>query len=129
MDIMNDGNLAVAINYYHAMLEKDFDALASYLHPDVLFIGPLAGLSGKEAVVAAAKNLSQILEDIKIRSKFASNNQIMLAYDFMFPEPIGELRAAVLMNFTDQLISKIELFYDGRPFEEKKSEIFAGRED
>jgi hypothetical protein len=49
----------------------------------------------------------------------------MLAYDFMFPDPIGELRAAVLMSFTDHLISKIELFYDGRPFEEKKNEIFS----
>ena len=121
----NDRNLDTAINYYHAMLEKNFDAMASCLHPDVLFIGPLANMSGKEAVVSAAKNLSQILGDIKIRAKFASNNQIMLAYDFMFPAPIGELRAAVLMNFTDQLISKIELFYDGRPFEEKKSEIFS----
>jgi hypothetical protein len=35
------------------------------------------------------------------------------------PDPIGKLRAAVLMEFTDQLISKIELFYDGRPFEKK----------
>lgn len=41
-------------------------------------------------------------------------------------QPIGCLRAAVLMEFTDQLISKIELFYDGRLFEEKKSEIFEG---
>lgn len=49
----------------------------------------------------------------------------MLASDFMFHEPIGKLRAAVLMEFTNQLISKIELFYDGRPFEEKKSEIFS----
>jgi len=120
-----DRNLDTAINYYHAMLEKNFDVMASYLHRDVLFMGPLANMSGKDAVVSAAKGLSQILSDIKIRAKFASNNQIMLAYDFMFPAPIGELRAAVLMNFTDQLISEIELFYDGRPFEEKKSEIFS----
>ena len=63
--------------------------------------------------------------DIKIRSKFAHQNQIMLAYDFMFPQAFGKLRAAVLMEFTNQLISKIELFYDGRPFEDKKSEIFS----
>ncbi len=29
------------------------------------------------------------------------------------------------MEFKEQLISKIELFYDGRPFEEKKEEIFS----
>jgi hypothetical protein len=118
-------HLNVAENYYHAMLQKDFDTMASCLHQDVHFIGPLAEMRGKEPVVSAAKALSQILSDIHIRSRFASGNQIMFAYDFMFPEPIGKLRAAVLMEFTNQLISKVELFYDGRPFEEKKSEIFS----
>ena len=121
----SDNNLKVAENYYSAMLEKDFDTMKSYIHENVHFIGPLAEMHGKYAVVSAAKNLSQILGDIKIRSKFASGNQIMFAYDFIFPEPIGKLRAAVLMEFMNQLISKIELFYDGRPFEEKKSEIFS----
>ncbi len=118
-------HLSIAENYYHAMLQKDFDTMASCLHPDVHFIGPLAEMRGKEAVVSAAKNLSQILNNIQIRSRFAAGHQIMFAYDFMFPEPIGKLRSAVLMEFTNQLISKIELFYDGRPFEEKKSEIFS----
>lgn len=118
-------NLKSAESYYNAMLAKDFDKMASYLHDNVHFIGPLAEMHGKDAVVSAAKNLSQILGDIKIRSKFAHQNQIMFVYDFMFPAPITCLRAAVLMEFTNQLISKIELFYDGRPFEEKKSEIFS----
>ena len=121
----NHKHLSIAENYYHAMLQKDFDTMASCLHPDVHFIGPLAEMRGKEAVVSAAKNLSQILSNIQIRSRFAAGHQIMFAYDFMFPEPIGKLRSAVLMEFTNQLISKIELFYDGRPFEEKKSEIFS----
>ena len=120
-------HLSIAESYYSAMLKKDFDVMASYVHPHVHFIGRLAEMRGKEPVVAAAKNLSHILQDIHIRSKFASNNQIMFAYDFLFPMPISKLRAAVLMEFTDQLISKIELFYDARPFEEKKSEIFEGK--
>jgi SnoaL-like domain len=130
MDTMNyksDSHLLVAENYYSAMLQKDFDAMASCLHSDVHFIGPLAEMHGKDLVVSAAKNLSQILQDIRIRASFEAHNQIMLSYDFMFPEPIGKLRAAVLMKFENQLISKIELFYDGRPFEEKKSEIFANQ--
>ena len=120
----NENNLRIAGNYYHAMLKKDFEIMASYLHENVHFIGPLAEMHGKEQVVLAAKNLSQIVGDIQIRSKFSSTYQIMFAYDVMFPAPIGKLRAAVLMEFTDQLISKIELFYDGRLFEQKKSEIF-----
>ncbi len=120
----NDNNLEIAESYYSFMLKKDFDTMESYLHDNVHFVGPLAEMHGKDAVVSAAKNLSQILQDICIRSKFKSHDQIMFAYDFMFPELIGKLRAAVLMEFTDQLISKIELFYDGIPFVEKRNEIF-----
>jgi hypothetical protein len=115
----NDRNLAVAEAYYHQMLQKNFVEMKKYLHQNVHFIGPLAEMHGRDAVVSAAKNLSEVLDNIKIRSKFVHQNQVMLAYDFMFPEPIGKLRAAVLMEITNQLISKIELFFDGRPFEKK----------
>lgn len=111
-------------SYYNAMLAKDFDKMADYLHNNVQFIGPLAEMHGKDAVVTAAKNFGGILQDIQIRSRFASHDQIMLAYDMVVPAPIGKFRAAALMEFTDRLISKIELFYDASPFQEKKSEIF-----
>lgn len=117
-------NLSLAESYYNAMLTKDFEKMASYLHDNVHFIGPLAEMQGKEPIVTAAKNFGGILQDIQIRSRFASHDQIMFAYDMVVPLPIGKFRAAVLMEFTDQLISKIELFYDASPFQEKKSEIF-----
>lgn len=120
---MND-YLLIATNYYNEMLKKNFDMMSCYLHPEVILISPLAEIVTKDAVISAAKNLTQILTDIKIRSKFASENEIMFAYDFMFLEPIGKLRAAVLMEFKDKLIFKIELFYDARPFVENKTEIF-----
>ena len=113
----SDNNLKVAENYYNSMLSKDFDKIASYLHDNVHFTGPLAEMHGKEAVVSAAKNFGGILQDIQIRSRFSSGNQIMFAYDMIVPAPIGKFRAAVLMEFTDRLISKIELFYDASPFE------------
>lgn len=117
-------NLNLAESYYNAMLAKDFDKMASYLHDNVNFIGPLAEMHGKDAVVTAAKNFGGILQDIQIRSRFAAGDQIMFAYDMVVPAPIGKFRAAVLMEFTNRLISKIELFYDASPFQEKKSEIF-----
>ncbi len=119
-------NLNLAENYYNAMLAKNFDKMAGYLDDNVQFIGPLAEMQGKEQIVTAAKNFGGILQDIQIRSRFASHDQIMFAYDMVVPAPIGKFRAAVLMEFTDGLISKIELFYDATPFQEKKSEIFEG---
>ncbi len=117
-------SLAIAESYYNAMLAKDFDKMAGYLHDNVHFIGPLAEMHGKDAVVLAAKNFGAILQDIQIRSQFSAGNQIMFAYDMVVPAPIGKFRAAVLMEFTHSLISKIELFYDARLFQEKKNEIF-----
>ncbi|RUP41313.1 MAG: nuclear transport factor 2 family protein [Acinetobacter sp.] len=117
-------NLNLAESYYNAMLAKDFDKMAGYLHDNVHFIGPLAEMHGKDAVVTAAKNFAGILQDIQIRSRFSAGDQIMFAYDMVVPSPIGKFRAAVLMEFTDGFISRIELFYDASLFQEKKSEIF-----
>lgn len=113
-----------AESYYAAMLRHDFAHMASFLHPQVVLISPLAEVHGKENVTLAASKLGQILEKIDIRASFSNDRQAMLAYDFFFPGAIGKLRASVLMDFTEGLISRIELFYDGRPFEEKKKEIF-----
>ena len=116
--------LSIAENYYMAMVAKEFDKMATCLHDDVHWSGPLAKMHGKEAVIMAAKNFGEILRDIQISSRFAANNQIIFAYDMILSPPIGTFRAAALMEFKDHLISKIELFYDARPFEENKSEIF-----
>lgn len=50
----------------------------------------------------------------------------MLAYDMIVPDPIGKFRAAALMGFENNKITRIELFYDARPFEMKKDDIFSG---
>lgn len=116
-----DNNLILAEAYYDHMLKKNFDDMEKCLHPDIQFTGPLSEMSGRTAVVEAAKGLSAILENIEIRAKFCSENQVMLAYDFKFLEPICLLRAAVLMEFKDLLISKIELFFDSKPFNQKET--------
>lgn len=118
-------NLKAALSYYGAMQAKDFDTMASYLGEEICLISPLAQINGKEDVLTAAKNFGGMLIDIQISSKFSDNNQVMLAYDMIVPEPIGQFRAAALMDFKNGKITKIELFYDARPFEIKKDNIFA----
>ncbi len=127
MSLKIEDNLAIAEGYYQAMLGKDYEGMEARLDPDVHLITPLAELFGKDHLLESARNLSGLLHDIEFRAKFSSGNQIMMAYDFIFPEPIGKLRASVLMDFKDQLINKIELFYDGRPFETEKDKIFTQR--
>lgn len=120
----NQKNLVLAEAYYIAMDKKDIEGIAKCLHPDVEFIGPLDQRSGKENLLEAVKGFTAFIKHIRVRAKFASGNQAMIAYDADCPEPIGIIRAAALMTFKNDLIAKIELFYDARPFEVKKNEIF-----
>lgn len=118
--IMSKTNIEFAIEYYNAMLAKDFNTMAGYLHDEAILISPLAKIEGKAAIVEAAKNLAQVLGKIDIRAKFSSENQVMLAYDFIFPTLDLDLPSAVLMSLSEDKIKVIELFYDPRPLLEKR---------
>lgn len=119
-------NLKKAQAYYKAMAHKEFDELASYLHPNVSLLGPLATMRGKESIVEAAKNFSMAFKGLTIREVFKAddNNKVMLVLDFDCHEPIGAFRGASFLSFDKGLIACIELFYDARPFEKKKDDIF-----
>lgn len=112
----NDAHIQLIEKYYDAIVQKDFDAASSYLSENVLYINPLAELQGREAVISSAKKLSAGLESITIRSTFSSNNQVMLACDFYCNAPIGKVRAAVLVDFSNNLINRMELFFDSQLF-------------
>lgn len=117
---MHQDNIEIAEAYYTALGKKNISELEKFYHPKVVFIGPMATLSGKEAVFQAAKDFTTFFNTLTIRTKFGSADQAMIVYDLDFPLPIGPLSASVLMLFEDGLISKFELFYDARPFEKKQ---------
>lgn len=116
---MNQNNIAIAEAYYTAMGEKNVAAMEKYLHPNVRAIGPLGEMIGKEAVLEAVKKLIIPLKTLKIRAKFGSGDQVMLALDLDFIEPIGNLPSAVLLNLQHGFITNTELFFDARRFEKK----------
>ena len=129
MTTVAERNVASVEAYYKAMNDKDVASVARHLHPDIQFIGPLANLTGKEAVLEAAKRFIFFINEIRIHAKFGSEDQVMLTYDADIGAPIGICRTAVLMTFKDDLIARIELFYDARPFEKNftKDAIFSSR--
>ncbi len=116
---MSKNCMSIGEAYYTKMGKKDIEGMKSYLHPDVLFVAPLATHSGKEAVLEAAKNFIAFFKTLTIRAKFGSADQAMIVYDLECPAPIGTFAAAVLMTFQGNLISKFELIFDARLFEKK----------
>ncbi len=105
--------------YLKAWDNKDLEGIAKHLHPEVHFIGPMAQMTGQEAVLQSAKRMFGLLKAVKVRSKFASGDQAIFTYDFICADPIGVCRTAEHMTFKDGLISGIELFFDARPFEKR----------
>lgn len=108
-------NLEIADAYYLAMNNKDKNGMERLLHPDVKFISPITELIGKKAVLKWIEDFLPKFESAIVRAKFANEHQAMLAYDLVFPAPIGRYRAASLIDFQDGLIRKIELFFDTGP--------------
>jgi hypothetical protein len=122
---MSENNLKLVSAYYRAMNEKNLAGIEKCLHPEILFIGPLAEMAGKDAVLESVKRFFLIFNKLTVRSKLGSEDQAMVVYDLDCPAPIELFRAAAFMTFKDNLIARLELFYDARPFEKKKEQIFS----
>lgn len=95
------------------------------IHPEIEFVGPLASLKGKQAVVEAAEQFIPFFDSITIRTCLSNGQNEMIAYAVNCPMPIGKFSAAALMDIEDGLIKRLELFYDARPFEMHQNAIFS----
>lgn len=114
-----------AQEYYTLVGEKNVKGIQSYLHPDVELYSPLAAVKGKEGVVSATSNFMNALSSLRIRAKFGNEEQAMIVYDIDVPGIAKEFPGASLLTFRDGLIIKIQLFFDGSRFAEKKKEIYS----
>lgn len=113
---MSEKNLISAVTYYQAMNDKNLAGMEKLLHPNIRFLGPLADVTGKNAYLESIeKFFLPSFNELTIRAKFASGDQAMLVFDLDCPAPIGILRTAVLISFKDDLITRIEAFFDPRP--------------
>lgn len=115
----------LAKDYYEAMSRKRLSEVERFLSPKVEFIGPLAEIKGKEAVLKAIKGFMSAFINLSVRSLFHDENEVMLVIDTDFPRPMGKLRTASLLTIQEALIVRIELFYDSRVIENKKDEVFS----
>lgn len=116
---MYENSLNFAVAYYQAMSDKNIAFIEKCLHPDIQFIGPLGETKGKNAYLEAVRNFFSLFRKLVVRAQFDSSDQAMLAYDVDFPDPIGRIQTAVLITFKDNLIIRIELFFDARLIEKK----------
>jgi hypothetical protein len=112
---MTDSTTQLATSYYQAMARKDLTELGKYVHPDVHFLGMME-CQGKDAFLGAAERMMSTSTGLEIRVVVGDKDTAMVAYDLIFPAPIGATRTAALLSFEAGLIRNIELFFDKSPF-------------
>lgn len=112
--MMKTDTKAIGAAYYKALGEKNIEAVKKYLHPDIQFTDPQEKVIGREAVLQAAKGFMGVFKSLSIRAKFGSEDQAMIVYEVEIPGLTKKLQAASLLSFQEELISKIELFYDSK---------------
>ncbi|MDP3788554.1 MAG: nuclear transport factor 2 family protein [Candidatus Chromulinivorax sp.] len=113
-------NKRIARAYYTAMAEKNIVALQKYVDEDVVFVAPLATVYGKELFLERVQEFFTYSATLTIRSVFGSYDQGMVVFSLEYPRPIGIVEVAALLHIEEGLITKIELFYDGRLFEKQE---------
>lgn len=106
--------------YYTLIAEKNSDALADYLHTNVEFYSPLGTYMGREAVLEGIRVFMNRFTSLTVRAHFGSKNQAAVIYNTDIIGIANDFPSASLLSFKDGLIAKIELFYDSRPFFDKK---------
>ncbi|MDP1723648.1 MAG: nuclear transport factor 2 family protein [Alphaproteobacteria bacterium] len=114
---MAKSNVEIAKEYCTSMSEKNIEKIATYLHPDVEFLGPLSEVKGKEKYCETLKGFMDLFKTYDVRVICSSEDHVMLAYDVEFFEPAITVRTAALLTIQDNLIQRIELFFDARPFD------------
>ena len=114
---MIKNNVKIAKEYCTFMGEKNLEKIATYLHPDVEFLGPLSEVKGKEKYCETLIGFMSFFKNYHVRAICASEDQVMLAYDVEFFEPAITTRTAALLTIQEGLIVRIELFFDARPFD------------
>lgn len=114
---MTDSTTQIATSYYQAMGRKDVAGIAKHVHPDVHFRGMIE-CQGKEPFLGAAEKMMSHSTGLEIRAMLGDKDRAMIAYDLIFPAPIGSVRTAALLRFEGALIKDIELFFDKSPFKQ-----------
>ncbi len=119
---MNKSNLDTAKQYYEWIIKKDLNNISNLLHDAIEFTGPMCTIKGKAEVFSAIAGYAKIVEDIEIIENFSNNTKVMLTYLLTFQSQ--KSRAAVMLTFENNLIKKLDLYYDPTPFLNMRNDIF-----
>lgn len=113
LDSMTRTPRDVAATYFEAWKAKDFDTLASILHEDATFHGPLATAANAAECLAGLKGMSKIVTDIEITHVFVDGSNILTWFD-LHTSVASPATTANWQRIEDGKIVEIRVTFDPR---------------
>jgi hypothetical protein len=114
---MSTNVLELGEAYFDALNQKDISRISALVDPAIKFKMPLGEYLNRENFLSAVQRMLISSRTVRLKSKFASDNQGMFIYEIQFNDPVGTVKAASLMTVEGDKIKEIEVFFDARPFE------------
>jgi hypothetical protein len=109
--------LEIGEAYLNALNAKDIAKITSLVDEQIHFKMPFAEAYKRDGFLMAVRRMLANLKELRILSKFSSDNQAMFLYETHFNEPVGMVKAASLMTIENDKIREIEVIFDARPFD------------
>ncbi len=105
-------NRKLALAFINCFCAGDIDGLASMLHPDFQFIGPLFTADSAEDYLTTLRADPPERSLCDIHS--VTENDSSVAVFYRYEKLSGDLEIAQLFQFTERLISGIRLIFDSQ---------------
>jgi len=106
-----DQPLDIALTYFKAWSNKDFESAAENLSENITFEMPINAYATKEAFMEAVKFTGMHCSDIKLLAQFGNTEEALLLYDMVL-NPIGKMRIAEYFKIHNKKIIKIYHIHD-----------------
>lgn len=113
LEVMTRTPKEVAATYFEAWKSKDFDTLASILHEDATFRGPLGTAANGAECVAGLKGMSEIVTDIDITHVFVDGPNVLTWFD-LHTSIASPASTANWQRIEDGTIREIRVTFDPR---------------
>jgi hypothetical protein len=108
--------LEVALSYYQAWTEHDFDRAMSFIAEDIVCDAPPGRIEGAEAFRAFMGPFSQIVTRSELIAAFGDDDSALVMYgtDTL---PVQNAPGAEYVTVADRKIGYMRIIFDSAPFE------------
>ena len=106
---------AVVLAYLRAVDQKDWERVATFLHPELDFTMPGRKLN-KTDFLSSLSKLGPILVRNDVRRVFVDGDEVCVVYDFVTDTPVGVVPSVEWIKVQDARIRSIWLLFDRQPW-------------